>query len=51
MKIKIKYQIRKNYFMKKNRETLLEKQNNRNKKYKELLRSYAELEFNWIRTS
>ena len=44
MRKKIKYQIKKNYNMKKNTEQLLQKQNNRYINYKELLRSFAELE-------
>ena len=44
MKLKIKYKIRKNYIMKKNGQKFLQKQNNRYKNYKELFRSYVEIE-------
>ena len=43
MRTKIKYQSRKKLYYEKNREKLLQKQNNRHIYYKELLRSYAEL--------
>ena len=44
MKTKINYQIKEKYITKKNRDKLLQKQNNRYINYKGLLRSYAELE-------
>ena len=48
MIIKIKYQFNKNHIKKKNRDKLLQKQkdyiNKRNTEFKELLRSYADLQ-------
>ena len=45
MKIKRKYQLNKNYIMKKNRaKVLIQKQNNRFLKTKVLVRSFVELE-------
>ena len=44
MRIKINYQINESYIMKKNRDKLFWKQNDRYINHKELLRSYVELE-------
>ena len=46
MIIKMKYQVNEKHIMKKNRDTLLQKQNDRYKNFKRILRCYVDLENN-----